>query len=255
MKHFGYKIVRPFLEESRYTRICEVGASLGLNTERILTMADASMTLIDPCLDADLERKFAAEPRVSLHRGLSLEVLATVDEEFDCILIDGDHNWYTVFNELETVHNRKLLRKGGAILCHDVGWPYARRDMYYQPDTVPAEHRQPFAQRGMVEGQSELNATGGMNPDLFNATHEGGPKNGVLTAIDDFLAAHRGEYEYFSFREEYGLGFIVDKTAAVGAVSLKYRRRARLANTAVDLKAFVRRVVASILNRSGVHSK
>ena len=41
----------------------------------------------------------------------------------------------------------------------------------------------------MQQGRSELlAAAAGMNPTLANAEHEGGPRNGVMTGIDDFIA-------------------------------------------------------------------
>lgn len=109
------------------------------------------------------------------------------------------------------IEERHLLAAGGAILLHDVIWPYARRDMYYQPETIPAEYRHPHAKQGIRYGKSALSADGGFNPDLCNASHEGGPRNGVLTAIEDFLKEYGDGYYFFSIEKEYGLGFLVKK--------------------------------------------
>ena len=73
---------------------------------------------------------------------------------------------------------------------HDVGWPYGRRDLYYAPERIPAEHRQPYAQAGMRPRTRKLVAHGGLNPTMYNAEIEGGPRNGVMTALDDFVAEH-----------------------------------------------------------------
>ena len=43
---------------------------------------------------------------------------------------------------------------------------------------------------------------------MWNATHEGGPHNGVLTAIEDFLREHKDEYEFFRVRGDSGLGIM-----------------------------------------------
>jgi hypothetical protein len=43
---------------------------------------------------------------VKVYRGNSLQVLPQVREVYDCVLIDGDHNWHTVFNELRLIHLR-----------------------------------------------------------------------------------------------------------------------------------------------------
>jgi hypothetical protein len=145
-----------------------------------------------------------ADSRVHVVKSNSIDALASGERigpasGFDCILIDGDHNWYTVFNELRLIRELPLVRPGGFIFLHDVGWPYGRRDLYYQPDTIPAEFRHPFAQKGMIRGQSELAEVGGFNSHYNNALREGGPKNGVLASIEDFLAQHPQDYRFFGF--------------------------------------------------------
>ena len=73
-------------------------------------------------------------------------------------LIDGDHNWYTVVNELRMLRdNARAGREPLPVLIlHDVGWPYGRRDLYYDPSTIPEEHRQPHRKAGMRLGRAEL---------------------------------------------------------------------------------------------------
>ncbi len=73
---------------------------------------------------------------------------------------------------------------------HDVGWPYGRRDLYYAPDQIPEEFRQPYRRAGMRPGPRSCSSTGGINPTMCNAELEGGPRNGVMTALDDFLAEY-----------------------------------------------------------------
>ena len=79
----------------------------------------------------------------------------------DAALIDGDHNWYTVYHEMKAI--AEVARANGAplpvMILHDVGWPYGRRDLYYAPDTIPEECRQPYAQKGMVAGPQQAAST------------------------------------------------------------------------------------------------
>lgn len=222
MKHFADKYLKPYIVENNYRNICEIGASLGENTEKILELDSVTMTIIDPCFDADLFAKHHDGRRVKVLKGLSHDILATLSEEFDCILIDGDHNWYTVYNELRLIEERKLLKPGGTIFFHDVRWPYGRRDMYYQPEVIPAEFVHPYATKGIVQGQSELVETGGSNGEHCNALHEGGPRNGVLTAIEDFVGEHKNEYSFFYVEEEFGLGVMYRKDR--GSVSPSFNR-------------------------------
>src|SRR5262245_65691885 len=102
----------------------------------------------------------------------------------DVALVDGDHNWFTVYHELRLL--AAAARREGAALpvlvLHDVGWPYGRRDLYYEPDRIPAEFRQDYLRAGMRPGESKLVWFGGLNRHMANARHEGGPRNGLMTA-------------------------------------------------------------------------
>jgi hypothetical protein len=211
--------IAPLSRKYGWKSVCEIGASKGRATDAFLKLPISRYTIIDPCLDENLALKYGCDPRVSVLNSNSLEALASPDIRshgvpFDCILIDGDHNWYTVINELRRIRERDVLSPGGYIFFHDVLWPYGRRDMYYQPDSIPEEFRQPFAFRGITRGQDQLSEVGGANPRLANALHEGGPKNGVATAIEDFLAEAPGEYRYFWINLQAGLGVLQRRTTS-----------------------------------------
>lgn len=213
MQVFSHYFILPLARKLRWTSFCEIGAQYGKNVDEILKLPLENYTVIDPCLDEDLYSKYARDPRVHVLRCNSLDALTwngpiAAGSAFDCILIDGDHNWYTVSNELRLINERSLLRPGGYVFLHDVGWPYGRRDLYYQPETIPAEFRRPYAKKGMIRGQSSLLEVGGTNAEFMNAVEEGGPKNGVLTAVEDFLAAHPGEYRFCQVRHQCGFGIL-----------------------------------------------
>lgn len=211
MKEFVTQVVIPLAKKRHWKSFCEIGASLGSSTDRLLALPTVSITLVDPCLDVDLAAKYGQEPRVALRRGLSLDVLPSLNASFDCILVDGDHNWYTVYRELEIIHWKKLVNHGGVIFVDDVEWPYGRRDMYYQPEAIPPSYRHRYARRGMVRGVRELEAHFGLNHQFCNALHEGGKQNGVMTAVEDFLHAHRAEYRFFRLQKDAGLGAILPR--------------------------------------------
>jgi hypothetical protein len=208
MQFFTDDVILPYLRECGYRKLCEIGAQSGGNTDKLLGCGADRITVIDPCFDADLEEKYRNNPKISVHRGRSLDVLPGLMDSFDCILIDGDHNWYTVFNELVLIARMGLLKAGGLILLHDVAWPYARRDMYYDPPSIPASFRHPYARKGIAYNQSELLDTGGVNAWLNNACFEGGPQNGVLTAVEDVLIQMPETFSFFSLEQEFGLGFL-----------------------------------------------
>ena len=213
MHCFVKNFVVPQAKTRGWSTVCEIGASCGASTDLLTSLPNVAVTVIDPCLDCDLKQKYAGNDRVTVRKGISLEILSCLEGPFDCILIDGDHNWYTVYNELRLIFERRLLQKGGFIFFHDVDWPYGRRDLYYQPDLIPAEYRHHYEQKGIVRNQSELAEHGGFNPEYRNAVHEGGPKNGVLTAIEDFLREHAPQYQFFRLRGQYGLGVMCQRNA------------------------------------------
>jgi len=207
MQLFVQRWIIPLAEKRGWRSFCEIGASAGFSTNEILRLPNISHTIIDPCFDADLALRYSKDERVTVLKSNSLNGLPNLAGTYDCILIDGDHNWYTVFNELRLIHQRELLRPEGMIFFHDVGWPYGRRDMYYQPDTIPSEFRHEFERSGVIRGQSKLNSEG-KNSHLDNAVIEGGPRNGVLTAIEDFLAEHPSDYLFCRVKAQYGLGIL-----------------------------------------------
>jgi GT2 family glycosyltransferase/glycosyltransferase involved in cell wall biosynthesis len=204
--------IEPVLEAVRPGRILEIGVDRGLTTGRLVDYAEAHGNAVieavdvDPKLDTETwERKHPEAIR--FHRGLSLDVLPGLDP-VDVALIDGDHNWYTVRNELRLLEEAASpSRPPPVILLHDVGWPYARRDLYYDPDTVPDDHRHPF-KRGGIQPGAEGVSPEGFNAHLYHATTEGGARNGVRTAVEDFLADSEREWRLAELPGGHGLGVL-----------------------------------------------
>jgi hypothetical protein len=215
VRRFWRSVVHPLLELVQPEAILEIGAAGGRHT-RVLAdycrKTGATLHVIEPEPRFDAEA-LVRDGRVVLHRDLSLNVLPSLPA-VDIVLVDGDHNWYTVFNELRQLQRaaREGQRPMPVVLCHDVGWPYGRRDMYYFPETIPEEFRHPWERRGMAEGQSELVPEGGQNPNVANACFEGGPRNGVLTAIEDFLGEANEEISIRVTPSNYDLAVLVPKT-------------------------------------------
>jgi SAM-dependent methyltransferase len=208
---FADKITIPLIKKTNKQSILEIGSSYGNSIKPLLDLPNLSVSVIDPCIDIDLFKEFGK--KIHLHKGLSLEILPRLQESFDCIFIDGDHNWYTVFNELKLIEERGLLKQDGIIFLHDIGWPYGRRDMYYQPETVPAEHRRPFAKLGMKRGRSSLLAEGGFNSEHWNATEESRDMNGVLTAAEDYLKHSSKSFYFIKDWREFGFGILMSKSS------------------------------------------
>lgn len=214
MLPFWPDVLEPALLRLRPEVVVEIGSESGKCTHRLLELSQAwggRVHAIDPAPLFDVPAWQARYgDRFVMHRAPSLEVIGGLDR-FDVVLIDGDHNWYTVFHELTGIEARAeaLGLPMPMMFLHDVAWPYGRRDLYYDPETIPAEHRQPWSKRGMSPTSSELLGEGGFNAHLCHADHEGGPKNGVLTAVEDFLEASRTSFSFVRIPAVFGLAILL----------------------------------------------
>jgi len=183
--------ILPILNSSTPTTILEIGVLHGKNTLQILEWCSTNnshLTSIDPVGwtgdipehlmapmdgyiykrgDETLEKLTITPTGIEevFEKGLdknwtyykqrSLDFLASPDfQGYDLYLIDGDHNYFTVMQELSSIHN--VSKAGDILLFNDVTGHWARNDLYYDPEFIPKEHRN-------------------------------GKKQGVLTAIKDFL--------------------------------------------------------------------
>ena len=99
-------------------------------------------------------------------------------------------------------------------MLHDVGWPCARRDQYYAPHVLPREGVHPHSwDRGKVLDSEELVEGGFRGPlDFASAKLEGGEQNGVLTAVEEFVAT-RDDLEYRHIPAIFGVGVIFPREA------------------------------------------
>jgi uncharacterized protein (DUF2237 family) len=214
VNRFFESTIEPLLSEVDPKVIVEVGAAAGEHTVKLYAFArshGAELHVIDP----EPRFTFVSGDRGNgfrLYRGRSLEVLPAVPSP-DVVLIDGDHNWYTVYFELVTLQQHADIdaRPFPITFLHDVEWPYARRDAYHDPDSIPEAYRQPYALGGVVEGRSELSPTG-LNANGHHAVHEGGPRNGILTAIEDFLLSTTDRlFATKIVSGNHGLAIVVDE--------------------------------------------
>lgn len=208
-------VIEPLLTALDRGPIIEIGAATGETTSKLIELAcrrDLVLHTIDPAPhfnSAELEQRFGRN--FHFHKGRSHDVLGDIELPA-AVIIDGDHNWYTVHGEL-TLLDRLATEQNGPfplVMLHDVEWPYARRDMYYEPEAIPEQWRKPWAKRGFVRGDRGLAENGeGMNAQYANALEEGGPRNGVLTAVEDFVAERPEPLELRIVHGACGIGVLV----------------------------------------------
>ena len=185
------EIILACLDAAAPRSIVEVGAYAGDVTRLLLNWGRASgvrVWAIDPAPQQELVRLAEDEADLELIRAPSLEALKEVPVA-DAMVIDGDHNYYTVGQELRLILERTGIDELPLLLFHDVGWPHARRDDYFEPELIPDNERQPPEVGGGVFPGVPAISRGGL-PYRWPAAREGGPRNGVLTAVEDFVAEH-----------------------------------------------------------------
>ncbi len=183
-------LLAPLIDSLEPKHFCEIGSDKGLNTQFMVSYCRAhegQLTIVDPLADEDGEiTKF---PFVTHQAVLSLDYLKEPND-VDIYYIDGDHNYETVIQELRLIDRHRRPDKPICLFVHDTSWPCARRDFYYAPDTVSSPHEyrglghhlSPYSEQ-LVEAEGYEEGRGAMV-----ALREATEKNGVLTAVEDFMA-------------------------------------------------------------------
>lgn len=182
----------PLLTALAPRALCEIGCEYGHNTRFLSTLCQAlgaRLVIVDPqpripdafkgllAVSAQTSRAFLAQP-----------------QDIDVYFVDGDHNYHVVRAELEGI-GEQVLRRDGAerrpfILLHDVGWPCGRRDFYFDPTQVTAPHPHTYEDGTSPFRPGPVPLGIGRAGTYHKALASGGPGNGVLTAAEDFVAAH-----------------------------------------------------------------
>jgi hypothetical protein len=262
MHRFWDTIIEPVLEALQPETIVEVGSDYGTNTRNLLEYCrrhGAKLHVIDPLPRYDVaawQEQYGEH--LIFHRALSLDALPAIDR-FDAVLLDGDHNWYTVFNELKLIEERSKAssRPFPLVMLHDIGWPYGRRDGYYNPDSIPDEYRKPFKQKGMMPGSTELVEDGGFNSNFANALSENDPRNGILTAVEDFLEETEQAMELVQIPGLHGFGILVPSQLKKSNTKLaRFLDEFKLSPTVVRYVELIEEArLGAVIDRHATHAR
>lgn len=221
MSEFSEIVLRA-LDIAEASHIAEIGAEYGGMSEILAGFAaqhGGKLTSIDPAPKPKFEAWAAEASHVHHIAATSLSIIPEL-RNIHAWVIDGDHNYYTVYHELKAIA-AVGDSQGIPLLAflHDVSWPSARRDMYYAPEQIPSEWLHPYDYDGgaVLESTILLPSQGFRGCGSFAmAIEEGGPRNGVLTAIEDFIA---GAVEvgknlaYAHVPAVFGMGILFDANA------------------------------------------
>ena len=132
--------------------------------------------------------------RYVFHRDLSLDVLADARRRWtprsSTATTTGTRST-TSSSCSRDVRPRRRARRCRCCSCTTSAGPTAGATS----TTTPSRSRRSSASRTRQRGHAAGTArsccrSGGLNPTMCNAEVEGGPRNGVMTALDDFIAEH-----------------------------------------------------------------
>ena len=208
------EVVFECLDAADARSVAEIGAEHGLFTSELLAWSErrggGRVSAIDPAPRKRLHELAERHPELELIVETSHAALPGLELP-DAVIVDGDHNYFTVHEELLAIDRKTNGRLLPLVLLHDIGWPLARRDSYHDPERIPAEHRRPLSDHGfLVPGDPGL-AERGLYYERIAIT-EGGPGNGVLTAVEDFVA-ERPHLRLAIVAPFFGLGVLWDERA------------------------------------------
>lgn len=194
MQHYWQALIEPLLHVLQPSQVLEVGAGRGELSRLLL---DASATAAPRLLVSDARPMFdheqwqrGNESRFAFSPVSMLPAIEACDGRADVVFLKGEPNWYAVLNALRLLERQARPRRGHfpVVLISDTAWPYGRRDAYPDPERVPASHRQPHATQGVRPECRQLVAQGGLHPQRAHALTEHSLRNGVASAVEDFLA-------------------------------------------------------------------
>ena len=215
-------LILPCPDEAKASDIAEIGSEFG-GMSKVLadhtSKKGGRLMCIDPEPAPGFAEWAAAEDHVHHIAKPSLDALKSC-EAADAWFVDGDHNYYTVFHELERIDAiQKAAKRPLLAFLHDVRGPaHAAISTTRQTVSRPAGGTLIVLNTGcglvkMVRIAAEVCAEKSVRSVALEA---GGPRNGVLTAVEDFLKAADCEERpllYAHVPAVLGLGIIFDAAA------------------------------------------
>ncbi|RLA84541.1 MAG: hypothetical protein DRG78_01185 [Epsilonproteobacteria bacterium] len=206
MKNY-WPFLRELVEIINPKSVCEIGSERGLTSQLLGQVFKniEKLHIVDPFINKELKEN--KPDNMILHEEISLEFLKK-ELEVELYLIDGDHNYYTVKNELLGVQKNRNNKQKTFILMHDVSWMWARRDMYYNADSIPDTNENKYNTSLNLENKENVKY-GFPSADSYSISiKDGGSKNGVLTAIEDFVKESDLKWNFSYIPSLWGLGFL-----------------------------------------------
>ncbi|MDA3625658.1 class I SAM-dependent methyltransferase [Saccharopolyspora sp. WRP15-2] len=203
------EILEHLFTHRHISTVVEVGVESGQVSSLYAELGAVAVHCVEPDPTPELRAAIADNDALHLAQRPSPAVLAELPIA-DLYVLDGDHNYATVRAELDWI---TANAPDAVVVLHDLLWPCARRDMYYEPSNLDPADRHPATTDGPTVGHDGLTPSGFIGRGAFTwATHAGGERNGVLTAVEDALAA-APDWHLELIPAVFGLGIMLRPTA------------------------------------------
>jgi hypothetical protein len=163
---------------------------------------------------ADQLRKWAATNAAALIVSPVHDVEPFAGDQGDVYLWSGESNYRAVIGALRALEHRVGSTRSPVVVVRHTGWPAGRRDHYAAPEAGDTEPLHASTTRFGVRPGSREPVAGGVPAGAGSAwaIREGGPENGVRTAIEDFVAASN-RYEVRFVPAPPGVGVLFERDA------------------------------------------
>ncbi|MFL6144087.1 MAG: class I SAM-dependent methyltransferase [Labedaea sp.] len=186
--------------------VVEVGVESGQVSSMYAELGATAVYCVDPQPTEEMQAALAGNDVLHPVMGWSPAVLDDLPVA-DLYVLDGDHNYATVHRELSWL---TANAPDAVIVLHDVLWPCARRDLYYQPSMVDPGDRHPDTADGPTVWHDELTPAGFVGLGVSTAARSaGGERNGVLTAVEDAVAEAPDGWRFELVPAVFGMGIMV----------------------------------------------
>src|SRR5690625_3842460 len=134
-----FPLIHDLVDAVAPSSICEIGSDQGMTT-RLLTVYCQKNDCVLHSVDPSFQKTEQVDDLTKLHKCLSVEYLKK-EPPSELYFFDGEHNYYTVDEELRLIRDQKPVGQSCFVFLHDVGWPWGRVDMYYDKTKIPEEKR------------------------------------------------------------------------------------------------------------------
>ncbi len=204
------ELILELIDRTGTKSICEIGSEGGLLTASLFELYKSGrierLTIVEPC-PTEIVKSYDDGDRCCVVARPSLEALPGMSGH-DLYLVDGDHNYYTVSEELKIIFNSG----DPLVVLHDICWPSAERDQYYAPQRIPSDCRHDYTYSGAITHRTDNIVEFGFSSkgNFAIATHIGGEKNGVFGAVHD--VARMRDLCFDSIPALFGIGFLRSKS-------------------------------------------